>query len=191
MKTSLCPSVFGAIAFLSSHSNISGTPLDQAEFAPQEAVKMAVYYAAHPREITLKRILQETPKKLSQSDCFDIGALRRCKYSVAEDNRSPGLQSVTVSSTTAGVSRGGSIVWQFSQTPCVTDETVAQLVGERNVAPALPPTVPQPFATSKPTSENRDYRVYQSKNWNQAATLNTVSSKCLETLTLNAQLPEE
>ena len=190
MTISLLSFGCGALALCSIHSTVFGAPQKPADFDPQQALKMAVYYAAHPGEISLERIQRETSKKLLQSNCFDSGELRRCNYSVAEEDESPGLQSVTVSSTTAGASLGGFITWQFSQASCVSDATVARFLGQPSASPGMPPTVPQPFAASEPVSDRRNYRNYESTRWNRETTIQTVSTKCLETLVLKAQLPK-
>lgn len=188
----LSGSACGVMAFLSIHAPVYGGEGDHAGFVPEDALKMVVYYAAHPREITLEHIQQHTSRKLLLSDCADFGSLRQCTYSPAEDYaNAAGLQSVTVSSTTSGVSRGGFILWRFSQTPCVSGETVAQFVGNTSVAPVLPPTFYQSPGTPESTSPSPEYRTYESKDWDPAARVQTVTTRCLEMISLNAQLPKE
>ncbi|GJI93287.1 hypothetical protein RugamoR57_00050 [Duganella caerulea] len=169
-----------------------GGEKDHDGFLPEDALKMAVYYAAHPREITLEHIQQHTSRKLLLSDCAEYGSLRQCSYSPEDVGAdAAGLQSVTVSSTTSGVPRGGFILWRFSEVPCISSETVAQFVGNTSVAPVLPPTFYQPPGTPGPTSPSPEYRTYESKTWDPAARVQTVTMDCLEMISLNAQLPKE
>lgn len=191
MKISLFGFACCAVALLSIHSTVFGSPQDPPGFDPREALRMAVYYAAHPREISLERIQREASRKLPLSECRDFGSLKQCMYSVAEEDDSPGIQSIEVSWTTDGKFDGGFITWQFAQASCVSDATVAQFLGDPGVAPGMPPTVPQPFGKSEPTSERRNYRFYESKNWDRGTTIQTVSTKCLETLLLNVQFSKE
>jgi len=185
-------SACGVMALLSVHGVVCGGEVDHAGFVPEDALKTAVYYAAHPREITLEHLQQTTSRKLQLSDCAEYGPLRQCTYTpedVAADG--PGLQSVTVSSTTTGAPRGGFLLWRFSRTPCVSGETVAQFVGNKSVAPVLPPTFYQPPGTPEPSSPSPEYRTYESRNWDPAARLQTVTTDCLEMVSLNVQLSKE
>lgn len=192
MRIFLSGSACSVMALLSIQATVYGGEVNHAGFLPEDALKMAVYYAAHPREITLEHIQQQTSRKLVLSDCTDYGSLRQCTYSPAEDYANvPGLQSVTISSTTSGASRGGFILWRFSQTPCVSLDTVARFVGNTTVAPALPPTFYQAPGTPESTSPSPEYRTYESKDWDPAARVQTVTTKCLEMISLNAQLPKE
>lgn len=192
MRIFLFRSAYGVMALLSIHATVFGGEGDHAEFVPMDALKSAVYYAAHPREITLEHIQRLTSRELLLSECADYGALRRCTYKpAAEYANAPGLQSVTVSSTTSGASRGGFIEWQFPQTPCISESTVVQYVGAANLVSGLPPTFPLPPGTPESTSPIPDFRIYQSQDWDPAATLHTVTSKCIESISLHAQLPKE
>ena len=192
MRIFLFRSACGVMALFSIHATMLGSEGDHAEFVPEDALKMAVYYAAHPREITLERIQKQTSRKLSLSGCVDYGSLRRCTYKPAEEYADePGLQSVTVSSSTTGALRGGFIEWRFPQTPCISDNTVARFVGAPNVASALPPTFYQPPGTPESASPSEEYRIYESKDWDPAATLYTVTAKCVESMSLHAQLLKE
>ena len=192
MRTFLFRSACGVMALFSIHASVFGDEGDHAEFVPEDALKMAVYYAARPREITLEHIQQQTSRKLLLSDCSDYGSLRQCTYTPAEEyGNEPGLKSVTVSSTITGASRGGFILWRFSQTPCVSEDTVAQFVGNTRVTPALPDTYPLVPGTPEATSPSPEYRTYESKAWDPAARVDTVMTKCLQMLSLNVHLPKE
>lgn len=185
-------SACGAMVLLSMHGAVYGGEEDHAAFVPEDALKMAVYYAAHPREITLEHVQQHSSRKLLLSDCAEYGSLRQCTYSPEDVGAdTPGLQSVSVSSTTSGAPRGGFILWRFSRTPCVSGATVAQFVGNTSVVPVLPPTFYQPPGTPEPAPPSPEYRTYESKNWDPAARVQTAMTDCLEVIMLNAQLPKE
>jgi hypothetical protein len=180
------------MALLSIHASVYGGEEAQAKFAPEDALKMAVYYATHPREITLENIQHQTSRKLVLSECAVYGSLKQCTYQPAAVHADePGLQSLTVSSTTVGASLGGFITWQLPQAPCTSDDTVARFVGKNNFAPGLPPTFYQPPGTPDSVTDPRDHRIYQSKNWDSAARLYTIKAKCIESVLLDAQLSEE
>lgn len=181
-----------AMALWSIHATVHGGGKGQAAFVPEDALRMAVYYAAHPREITLEQIQRQTPRKLLLSDCSDYGSLRQCTYMPAETYANePGLKSVTVSSTTTGEPRGGFILWRFSETPCVSRGTVAHFLGNNIIAPAMPNTFYQPPGTPEATSPSPEYRTYESQAWDPAARVETVMTKGLQMMSLNAHLPKE
>lgn len=192
MRIFLSGSACGLVALFSIHATVLGVEEDHAGFVLEDALKMAVYYAAHPREITFEHIQQQTSRKLLLTDCADFGSLRQCVYSPAKEYANePGLQSVTFSATTTGAPRGGFILWRFTQTPCLSGDAVARFVGNTNVAPVMPPTFYQAPGTPESTSPSPEYRTYESKDWDPAARLQTVTTKCLEMISLNAQLTKE
>ncbi|MFC0167264.1 hypothetical protein ACFFKC_04150 [Pseudoduganella danionis] len=180
------------MALLSIHASVYGEGRHTAGAMPEEALKMALFYAAHPREITLEHIQRHTLRKLKLSECADYGSLRQCTYSPAEGGiDASGLQTVTVSYSAKGASRGGSILWRFSPNPCLSAETVTRLLGKTSFTSELPPTFYQAPGTPESIAPSPEYKTYKSKDWNPEVRVETVTTKCLEMIALNAQLTKE
>lgn len=155
-----------------------------------EAWERALYYAAHPRDITFEHVQAETTAILKLVDCIELDTLRQCTYMPDGDGAQPGIASVTISASRAGAPRGGFIAWRLPPRPCITAEAVASAVGGPGVPPALPPTYYSPPGSPAATAPNPDFLFYRAHEWDAAVSLLTISTRCVDRLELKAQLPQ-